>query len=159
MEIKEFVNPIKENINLKDSVHYVTGRFSAGVGLYTLPTIDFLYTNPYDGGIFEGYASALNQRAFVTNSDKYELNGGMNLSLFSKNDASFLPGTELKFSGDYNLDSYKFYASPHPLIRRSFTDANFSVKADNFLNDYFVFAVKAGNEYSALKNENYNEIR
>jgi hypothetical protein len=157
LEIKEFINPIKENINLKDSVHYVTGRFRAGLGFYNLPTLELLYTDPYDGGIFEGYASAINQRAFVTNSDKYEINGGLNLSLFSENNSSFLPGTEIKFHGDYDLDSYKFYAAPDPLTRRSFTNANISVKADNFLNDYFVISAEGADEYSALKNENYNE--
>jgi len=157
LEIKEFVNPIKENISLKDSVHYLTGRFSAGGGFYDLPKLDLLYTNPYNGGIFEGYASAVNRRAYVTNSDKYELNGGVNLSLFGKNDASFLPGTGLKFSGGFDLDSYKFYAVPDATTRRTLIQANASVKADNFLNDYFVFAAEAGNEYSFLKNENYTE--
>jgi hypothetical protein len=157
LEIKEFINPIKENISLKDSVHFLKGRFSAGLGFYDLPTLDFLYTNPYNGGIFEGYASSLNRRAYVSNSDRYELNGGLNLSLFNKNDASFLPGTELKFHGGLDLNSYKFYAAPDPTTRRSFTRADVSVKADNFLNDYFVFAAEAGNEYSSLKNENYTE--
>jgi hypothetical protein len=157
LEIKEFVNPIKENISLKDSVHFVKGRFNAGIGLYNLPTVGFLYTNPFSGGIFEGYASALNRRAFVSNSDRNKLNGGVNLSLFSSNDASFLPGTELKLHGNIDLNSYKFYAAPDPTTRRSFTQVDVSVKADNFLNDYFVFAAQASNEYSGLKNENYRE--
>jgi len=157
LEIKEFVNPIKENISLKDSVHFLKGRFSAGLGLYSLPILDFLYTNPYNGGVFEGYASAVNKRAYVSNSDKYEMKGGLNLSLFSNNDASFLPGSELKIHGSYALDSYKFYASPDPATRRSFSRADVSVKADDFLNDTFVFAADAENKYSSLFNENYSE--
>ena len=157
LEIKEFANLVRENINLNDSVHFVKGRFRAGIGFYNLPTLDFLYTNPYSGGIFEGYGSALNRRAYLPNSDKYEANGGINLSLFGNNETGYLPGNAIKLHGDVILDSYKFYGAPDQLTRRTFMQGNISVKIENFLNDYFVFAGEAGNEYSSLKNENYSQ--
>ena len=49
LPIREFVNPIKENINLKDSVHYLNGRFNAGLGSLSIPRADILVTNPFYG--------------------------------------------------------------------------------------------------------------
>src|SRR5665647_1048605 len=141
LELRNFVNPIKENINLTDSVHYLNGRFNAGVGSLSMPKADILSTIPFNGGIFEWFALTDNRRAYISNSDRYNLGGGLNLSLFTKNNSSFLPGTEIKFHGNYDLSSYKFYGSTvNPAQRRTLNGGNVSLNVNNFLDDYFVFA-------------------
>jgi hypothetical protein len=158
LELRNFVNPIKENINLRDSVHYLKGRFNAGVGLFSLPKADILSTNPFDGGIFEWFASANNQMAYISNSDKNDLGGGLNLSLFTKNNNSFLPGTEIKFHGNYNLSSYKFYGSAvNPSQKRTLNGGDISLNVNNFLDDYFIFAASLENEFNSLRDENFSE--
>src|ERR1035437_3001170 len=37
LELRNFINPIKENISLKDSVQYMNGRFNAGIGSLSMP--------------------------------------------------------------------------------------------------------------------------
>jgi hypothetical protein len=158
LELRNFVNPIKENISLKDSVQYMDGRFNAGIGSLSMPKADILVTAPFNGGIFEWFAKTDNRMAYVSNSDRYSLSGGLNLSLFTKNDSAFLPGTEVKFHGIYDLSSYKFYGSNvDPALRRSLNGGDVSLKINNYLNDYFVFAASIDNEFNSLQNENFSE--
>lgn len=158
LELRNFVNPIKENINLKDSVHYMIGRFNAGIGSLSMPKADILFTNPFNGGIFEWFAMTDNRMAYISNSDRYNLGGGLNLSLFTKNDSSFLPGTEIKFHGNYDLSSYKFYGSDvNPAQRRTLNGGDVSLNVNNYFDDYFVFAASIDNEFNSLKNENISE--
>ena len=158
LELRNFVNPIKENISLKDSVQYKNGRFNAGVGSLFMPKADILVTAPFNGGIFEWFAMTDNRMAYISNSDRYNLGGGLNLSLFTKNDSSFLPGTEIKFHGNYDLSSYKFYGSAvNPAQRRTLNGGDVSLNVNNYLNDYFVFAATVENEFNSLKDENFSE--
>jgi hypothetical protein len=158
LELRNFVNPIKENISLKDSVQYMNGRFNAGIGSLSMPEADILVTAPFNGGIFEWFAMTDNRMAYISNSDKYNLGGGLNLSLFTKNDSSFLPGTEIKFHGNYDLSSYKFYGSDvNPAQRRTLNGGDVSLNVNNYLDDYFVFASSIENEFNSLKNESFSE--
>jgi hypothetical protein len=158
LELRNFNNPVKEDINLSDSVQYMKGQINAAIGLYTIPEADILFTNPFNGGIFEWFASTNNQTAYVSNSDRYNLGGGMNLSLFTNNNSSFLPGTEIKFHGSYDLSSYNLYGSTiNPSQRRVLNRGDVSINVNNYLNDYFVFATALEDEYNSLKNENYSE--
>jgi hypothetical protein len=158
LELRNFINPIKENINLSDSVNYLKGRFNLGAGLYTIPKADILSTNPFNGGIFDWFASADNQRAYIINSDKYKVAGGLNLSLFTNDTNYFMPGTEVKFHGQYNLNDYKFYgATVNPAQKRTLSVGDISLGVNNFYNNYFVFALALDNEYNTLKNENLSE--
>jgi hypothetical protein len=158
LELRNFINPIKENVSLRDSVHYMNGRFNAGIGSLSMPKADILITNPFNGGIFEGFAMTDNRIAYINNSDRYKLDGGLNLFLFTKNDSSFLPGTAIKFHGNYGLSSYKIYGSSvNPGLRRTMNGGNVSININNYLDDYFVFAASIENEFNALKYENYSE--
>ncbi|MDR3666031.1 MAG: TonB-dependent receptor [Ignavibacteriaceae bacterium] len=158
LELRTFINPIKENINLSDSVHYMNGRFNAGIGSVSIPKADILVTSPFNDGIFEWFANAENRAPYVNNSDRTDLGGGINLSLFTKNDNSFLPGTDIKLHGNYNLSSYKFYGSTDSIIqRRTLNGGNVSVDVSNYLNNYFVYAASMDNEFNSLKNESFSE--
>ena len=82
LELKEFPNPLKNNLNLFDSLNYFNGLLEAGIGSYYLPTAKFTYSNPFTGGLFEGRLGALNQRAYVKNSEKYSFKWRCNTLLF-----------------------------------------------------------------------------
>ena len=158
LELRSFTNPIQENINLRDSVHFMNGRFNAGIGSVSIPKADILVTAPFNGGIFEWFAMVDKTTAYVSNSDKDKLGGGLNLSLFTKNNSSFLPGTEIKFHGNYDLNSYKFYGSSvNPTERRILNGGDVSINVNNYLDDYFVFATSIENEFNSLKNESFSE--
>jgi hypothetical protein len=158
LELKTFVNPIKENISLTDSVHFRNGRFNAGLGSVFWPKADILVTAPFNGGIFEWFAMTGLQRAYINNSDRFDLGGGLNLSFFNKNDWTFLPGTEIKLHGNYALNSYKFYGSLiNPNVRRTLNGGNLSVDLNNYHDDYFIFAASVQNEFNSLKDENFSE--
>jgi hypothetical protein len=158
LELRNFINPIKDNISLIDSISHLNGKFNAGVGIYVFPTADILFTNPFNGGTFEWFAYANNQMEYVRNSGKSDIGAGLNLSLFNNNNGSFLPGAEIKFHGNYDLSSYRLYGSMNSSVKkRILNGGNVSIDMNNFMNDYFTFAVSLENDFNSFKDENYSD--
>lgn len=157
LNIKDINIPIKGSLIKIDSLNYFKGRIDAGMGLYSLPTFDINYAQPFANGVLEGFASALNQRAYVANSDKYSFNGGANLFLFVRDDSKLLPGTHFKFGGNYSTDYYKFYASDNPFIKRNLDIGNASLKIENLTSKYVLFSGKIEDKLVTLQNENFSE--
>jgi hypothetical protein len=157
LQMKEVNIPIKGTSTLLDSLNYLTGSLDAGLGSYSLPKVDVNFSSPFANGLFEGHAGAENRRAYVDNSDRYSLNGGASLSLYTDDDASFLPGTQFKFNGDYSTTAYKFFASDNPFLKRTLNNGNAYVEMNNLMGKYFVFSAKLADDNFNLKNENYTE--
>ncbi|MHB1686206.1 MAG: hypothetical protein ACYCVH_02365 [Ignavibacteriaceae bacterium] len=157
LQVKDIDIPIKGSLIPNDSLNYFKGRINAGMGFYSLPTVSLNYSQPFANGMLEGFASALNQRAYVANSDKYSLSGGANLFLYVKDDSKFLPGTHFKFSGNYSSSNYKLFASSNPFIKRNLNEGNASVKIENLISKYAIFSGKVEDNLSSLQNENFSE--
>jgi hypothetical protein len=157
LPVKELKTPIKGAMTLIDSLNYLSGSFSAGMGIYALPSVNLNFTAPFNVGMLEVFGNGINNRAYVTNSENYHINGGANL-LFSINENSnFLPGSQIKFHGNFGTNSYKLFGSNIPNFRRVFNDGNASVSFDNLINKYFIFSAKLNDNISALRNENFSE--
>ena len=157
LQMKEVNTPVKGTIARIDSLNYLTGSFNAGVGSYSLPKVNVNFSSPFTNGLFEGFAGAENRRAYVANSDRYTLNGGASLSLYTDDDAAFLPGTQFKFNGDYNTAAYKFFASDDPTLKRILNNGSAYVEINNLMGQNFVFSAKLADDNFNLKNENYTE--
>jgi hypothetical protein len=157
LQMKEVNTPVKSASPLTDSLNFLTGSFDAGLGSYSLPKANLYFSSPFTNGLFEGFAAADNTRAYVENSDRYSINGGASLSLYTDDDASFLPGTQFKFNGDYNTSAYKFFASENPSLKRILDNGNASFGLDNLMGKYFIFSAKLSDENFDLKNEDFKE--
>lgn len=157
LQMKEVNIPVKGTGLLIDSLHYLTGNLNAGLGTYSLPKVDVNFSSPFTNGLFEAFAAAENRNAYVDNSDRYYLNGGANLSLYTDDDAAFLPGTQFKFNGQYNTSSYKFFASDNPALKRTLNNGNAYVEMNNLMGQYFVFSAKLSDDNYDLRNEHFTE--
>jgi hypothetical protein len=157
LQMKEVNIPVKGTGVLFDSLNYLTGRFDAGIGSYSLPKVDVNFASPFTNGLFEGFAGAENRRAYVDNSDRYSLKGGAGLSLYTNDDAPFLPGTQFKFNGKYSTSAYKFFASDDPTLKRTLNNGSAYVQINNLMGKYFVFSAKLADDNISLRNENFTE--
>ncbi|MGA7722814.1 MAG: TonB-dependent receptor [Ignavibacteriaceae bacterium] len=157
LQMNEVNTPVKGAISQIDSLNYLTGSFNAGLGSYSLPKTDLTFSSPFNNGLFEGFAGANNTRAYVSNSDRYSLDGGASLSLYTDDDASFLPGTQFKFSGEYITSSYKFFASDNPGLKRTVDNGSASFEINNLMGEYFIYSAKLSDENVELKNEKFSE--
>lgn len=157
LPVKEIQTPVKGSFDTIDSLNFLRGKVDASIGAYSIPSADFVFTNPFPNGLFEIYANALNQRAYIPNSERYFINGGTNLMLYVNNQSGFLPGTELKFHGDFGTDSYKFFGSDFPLIKRYYNKGSASISVNNTLYKSFNFSLDANDRLSSFRNEKFSE--
>ncbi len=155
--IHEFPAMNNNTLKLPDSLNYIKGNLGIAVGNVSLPSAHFSYVRPFDHGMFEGYGSGENSRAYVPNSGKYSLNAGANLRFFIDNAGGFLPGTQFKLHGDYGTSSYKLFASADPGFKRTFNKSNIGLDVTNFLSKIFNFALKIDDKDANLQNENFKE--
>ena len=156
LELREFPNPIKQEKQLLDSVRVYNGYLEAGAGIHSLPIGKIIYTVPFERGNVFGKFGALNRIAHVDNSEFLGFNAGAGVSYFTSADDEFLPGTELRLSGDYKSSDYKTYGTVNP-IDKSLSDGNLKLQvANHYLKD-IMFGLNVGGDFSSLQNEKFSE--
>jgi hypothetical protein len=164
--LREPSHPMKNEIKLFDNADYLNGYLSAGVGLYTLPSVKFRYTYTADNLILEGIGLGMNRRAYeyedafknkIENTDRYSITGVANLSYIISNDADFLPYTNFKLHGDYGLSSYKLFAFPDTTFKRNLNKGNFSFSMNNLSNKLLIYDFSVGDNYTFLSDEKFSE--
>lgn len=156
LDVKEIPNPIQNQISLTDTQKVYGMKLRVLTGIYTSPTGNLSFSQPFSGGIFEAAVAGENHRAHIDNSEWYGLRGNSNLFFYLPNNSS-LQGTEIKFHGDYGFSGYRFYASNNPSLKRTNYSGNFSAEINNLVGRRFNFLVKASDRYSFLNKENYSE--
>lgn len=166
LDLRKPSHPMKNEIKLFDKADYLNGYFSAGAGLYTLPTVNFRYTHTTDNFIFEGTGLGMNRRAYkyedhsynkIENTDRYSLTGTANLSYMMSNDADFLPYTNFKLHGDYNQTAYKLFAFTDSTQKRNLNQGNLSFSVNNFAGKSFIYDLSIIDNYTSLSDENFSE--
>jgi hypothetical protein len=158
LELKEFPYPLKEKLNLFDSLNYNNGWLEAGLGSYYLPTAKLTFSSPFANGVFEGRLGALNQRAYVPNSDKYELNGGATLYYFIKSQLPAFDGMKLKLNGDLAASGYKLYGDTiNPVAERVSSTGNFSFLINNLSGSNFIYEFELSDELATLDKPDFSE--
>lgn len=157
LETKDIGNPVKEDLNLFDSLNFYKGRLKVGAGLYTLPEAQVTFSEPFKSGLFNVGLIGFNRRAYVDNSDRYGLTGTAALKYFVGDDSKFLPGSEIKIDGSYGINSYKLFASNFPNIRRSFGLGNAALQFNYLTNKVIVAAVKLEDEFASLNDVTFSE--
>ncbi len=156
LEVRDLSSPLKNDLSILDSLNFLRGNLEIGVGIYSLPVANLSYLFPVDGFIFGGRFSGENHRAHVDNSERYLINGGLNLLFTTDTKSEILPGTQFKINGDFGSTSFKFYAVNNP-IKRTLNQGNFSFGISNQMNRQFNFDLSVYDELSSINEENYNE--
>lgn len=156
LELKEFPNPIKQEKQLLDSMNSYNGYLEAGAGIHSLPVGKIIYTIPFQRGNVFGKFGVLNRIAHVDNSELLGFNAGAGISYFTGTDDEFLPGTELRFSGDYKSTDYKTYGAEVP-VDKTLSDGNLKLQiSNNYLNGV-LFGANIGGNFSSLQKEKFSE--
>ena len=119
LEIGSFSNPLKSDMSFLDDVSFYRGNLSAGIGIYTIPTVAGNYAYPFKNGIIEGMFNGNYTRAYEDNTDRYKTRFGFNLTYWSDINGEVFPGTQFSLNGNYGTTSFKFFASDSPEERRS----------------------------------------
>jgi hypothetical protein len=156
-KIGDFPNPIKSDLSFLNDVNYFKGNIAAGIGLYTIPTVDINYAQPFTNGIIEGRFNGSFTRAYVDNSDKYKTRAGFNLFYWSNIDGDFLPGTQFNVNGNYGTTSLKFFASDNPTQRRSINYGKIEVAVKNDFNKNFLISLILNDRVANISQEKFNE--
>ncbi|MBZ0200681.1 MAG: hypothetical protein K8H86_12490 [Ignavibacteriaceae bacterium] len=157
LETKDLSNPVKEEINLFDSLNFYKGRLKVGAGLYTLPEAQVSLWQPFSSGLFNAGLSAYNKRAYVENSDRFGVRANASINYFVDADSKFLPGSELKVEGSYGINSYKLFASDFPTVRRSFGLGNASLQFNYLTSKILISSIKIEDEFASLNDVTYSE--
>jgi hypothetical protein len=156
--LRELSSPLKEEINMFDSLNYIKGILKFNAGVYTLPLADLSLWQSFRSGMFDASLNGENHRPHVDNSDRYLFGGGLNLLLAIDNNSEFLPGTQFKFHGDYYSSAFKFYsATENPIMKRTLGNGNFSLKVSNLSNKTFIFGFQLTDYLSNIQEETYTE--
>lgn len=158
LALKEFPNPLKNKLNLFDSLNYKNGWLEGGIGSYYLPEAKLTYSSPFTNGIFEGRLGALNQRAYVKNSDKYIFSGGATLYYFINSSLSAFDGMKLKLNGNLATSGFKLYgAALNPDTKRVLNTGDFSFTLNNFSGSEFIYDFEFSDELATLDKPDFSE--
>lgn len=157
LEIADFSNPIKTDMSFLDTTSYFKGNISAGIGLYTIPTVGINYAHPFTNGIIEGMFNGDFTRAYVDYSDRYKTKAAFNLLYWSDIEGQFMPGTQFNVNGNYGTTSFKFFASDNPEERRSINSGKFEVAIKNDFNRNFLFGFTLSNNVANISQEEFKE--
>jgi hypothetical protein len=156
LEIKDLSSPLKEELNILDSLDFLRGYLDFRAGAYSLPVANLVYLFPIDNVMVEGRFAGAHHPAYVDNSERYLINGGVNIIYTVDNKSEVLPGTQIKFLSNLGSASYKFFGSVDP-VRRTFNNGNFSLGVSNQSNRVFNFDFSVADDYSSINEENYTE--
>lgn len=156
LEVRDLSSPLKKELNIIDSPDYLRGYFDFRAGAYSLPIAKFAYLLPIENVIVETRFNGEHHRAYVDNSERYHINGGLNIIYTVDSQSEVLPGSQVKFLGDYGSSSYKFFASNNPL-KRTLNQGNFSLGFSNQVSRLFLFDLSVSDELSSINEEDYLE--
>ncbi|HSP88702.1 MAG TPA: hypothetical protein VLN45_11250, partial [Ignavibacteriaceae bacterium] len=156
LEVRDLSSPLKNDLSILDSLNFLRGSLEFGAGIYSLPIADLSYLFPADGFLLSGKFSGENHRPHVGNSERYLINGGLNLQISTDHSAALLPGTQFKLNGDFGSSAFKFYSVSNPL-KRTLSQGKFSFGVSNQMSRQFNFDLSINDFLSSLGEENYNE--
>ena len=158
LKIGDFSNPIKSDMGFLNDVSYFKGNIAAGIGIYTIPTVNINYAQPFTNGIIEGMFDGSFTRAYdIDNSDRYKTRAGFNLLYWTDIDGEFLPGTQFNVNGDYGTTSLKFFASDNPTQRRSINYGKFEVAIKNDFNRNVLLNLMLTDKVANISQEEFKE--
>ncbi|MFZ1282166.1 MAG: hypothetical protein WAR59_15115 [Ignavibacteriaceae bacterium] len=156
-EVGSFSNPLKSDMSFLNDVHFYKGNISAGVGLYTIPTVSGNYAHPFTNGIIEGMFNGDFTRAYEDFSDSYRTRFGFNLTYWSDINNETLPGTQFNLNGNYGTSSFKFFASANPKEKRTLNYGKIEADIKNDFGKNFLFGLTLTDYVANISEEEFLE--
>lgn len=156
LEIREFSNPLKQEINLLESVPFYNGNLSLEMGRYFIPKADFKYTFLFNNGYFNTKFDGFSKRAHVEKSEEFSINGNIETGYFISNQSSFLPGSEIKAGFDYNNGIYRMFGTNTPDKQRSLVNGDLNFGFRNLMMRNANFGLNLNYLTSSIKEEDFS---
>jgi len=157
LHLAEISNPVKKGIDLFTKAPDYNGRIKAGVGTVSLPTGLLSYGTSYNNGTFFAKVFGLNEREYEENAGINNSGIELNNSLFIKTTSPFLPGSEFNLGGSYYRESYRFYGSVTPALKRDLHFGEIHLNTSYLLKENFKFAVNLSDKPLYIKDLDLTE--
>jgi hypothetical protein len=156
LQVKDLSSPLKNELSVFDSLNYLNGNLEFGAGIYSLPVASLSYLLPVNDVFIQARLKGENHRPYIDNSERYLINGGLDILYTTDKSSEILPGTQLRLNGNFGSESFKFFGADTP-VRRTLNQGNFSFGISNQMNRQFNFDVRINDNVSSINEENYNE--
>lgn len=157
LQVAELSNPIQKEIRFFDYDPGINGNLILGVGIHTLPEGSFYYGKSFKHALLSGKVWGINEFPDTSFSSRNNSGVGLNSTFFVSNNSSFLPGTKFSLSGLYNRDTYKYFASNTPDLKRDVNNGSFSLDMQNLLNNNIKFGIIVSDNITYIKDTDLTE--
>lgn len=146
-----------EIISLGNYKQTTNALLKLSAGLETWPMGEFYYSNWYDNFSFMTHLFGKNELEYVNNAGLSNAGLEVGGKYFIDHNSSFLPGMEFIINGNYLYESYNYYGSLSPKLKRS-TNTGFLNAGINYFSDpYNNFSINLNNSYYDQKDDDINE--
>lgn len=150
-------NPIAQEVDLLGKIEDNNGLLILGGGLNTLPTGDFYFNQGFQNFLFKTHVWGTNTTEFVDHAG-YNISGASgSVDIFVGNKSTFLPGLNINASGKYFRDSYKFFGSDTPSLKRETENTFIRFGITNLSDSKFKYGVNGSTHFLKLKENNFKE--
>jgi len=156
-DISNIPDPGNHEFQSLDSVNYSSGSIEGAIGVNYRPYAKGNLSKQFTGGIFSVNALGFNKRAYVENSDRYFLEGGIGFTFFVNDGSPILANAKIKASADYSFDQYRLYATPLPDTKRALERGLFSVTANNPASSIFAYDFNFYNTINRISDDKFFE--
>ena len=126
-------------------------------GLETWPKGEFYYSDWTDNFSFNSHLYGKNELEYVKNAGLNIAGLDLGLKYFIDHTANFLPGLEIALDGGYFYESYNFYGSASPQLKRSTNTGLVSLGFNYYSDPYNNFALNFNDSYYNQKDNNIEE--
>ncbi len=150
-------NPVRREVDLFESAVSNAGLLILGAGLFTLPTGDFYFNQGFNNALIRSHVwgSKIIDYEEYSGDNESGISGSADFFLSSK--SNFLPGMKISVNGNYSRDSYYFFASDTPWLKREteLTTAGFELSSrhDNSLK----YGIIGKGDFFNIKNNIFKE--
>lgn len=107
-----FEDTYKAGPDLKDSSLILNGFVEGTAGNIYIPSGELRVSVPLGNAFLSGEFAGFNMRGYLPNADEVYGRGNLGIKIFSDDKGGVLPGAEYFVNLGYNINSFKFFASP-----------------------------------------------
>ncbi|NCS82206.1 MAG: hypothetical protein COW85_06115 [Ignavibacteria bacterium CG22_combo_CG10-13_8_21_14_all_37_15] len=157
LEVKEFSEPSRRSGEFLDSINFVNGGAEFLIGNNILPSLTLRYRIPIERSILSANVHAMNQRAYLPNSDRNKYGAELHYNTIISDSSSFLPFSKFHASALAENESYKLFASPIPDFNRKIFRGNFAASLQNISSAKLNYDLTFEDNYLNMKSDSVNE--
>lgn len=136
---------------------YFSGRLYIGAGRYTLPIGSLVLSKSFSNFLISANVWGSDIKEYVPNAG-YNTSGlSLSNNIFVDTDSDLFAGTNIRLAGAYWRDSYKFFASPTPVLERKTNRGNAALSILNHYNRLFNFGLNFNADFLTLVESDISE--